>query len=299
MNIVNDFPDEIPHTLIIGLQGSGKTTIAQALAVTRTGTLAILDPRWRPGMWGGLPVVTVDEDGGYTQLEEAIKALLTELNIRLVSLNQGTTEFEELTIIADELPTLISECPSTGALMTQILGRGQEVSVRLLGISEREDLAGLVLPSQGSITIRLGETAAQVVPEVQSREYPAVLPWRGEHFMIDLSGMLHLSRIAIPLSRSWSFPGDKSRLQPQNQPQTEPISDPQVARDERIPVAFEFTAEEVGRIAVSIIQGVERSKAIRAMPGYSRKQHRTFALFYDTLKAILMESDAGELPIQE
>ena len=34
--MVNEHPDEAPHTLIVGTSGTGKTTIAQAIAATRT-----------------------------------------------------------------------------------------------------------------------------------------------------------------------------------------------------------------------------------------------------------------------
>jgi hypothetical protein len=45
-----------------------------------------------------------------------------------------------------------------------------------------------------------------------------------------------------------------------------------------------FTAEEIGRIVVAIIKGVERYEAIRAMPRYSPEQYEAYAAFYDQLK---------------
>jgi len=48
-----------------------------------------------------------------------------------------------------------------------------------------------------------------------------------------------------------------------------------------------FSAEEVSKISVLIIQKVERKDAIRAMPRYTRKQHRVFAAFFDQLKEVL------------
>jgi hypothetical protein len=45
-----------------------------------------------------------------------------------------------------------------------------------------------------------------------------------------------------------------------------------------------FTAEEIARIVVSIIKGVERKTAIRAMPRYTKENYKVYATFYDDLK---------------
>ena len=45
-----------------------------------------------------------------------------------------------------------------------------------------------------------------------------------------------------------------------------------------------LTAEEVGRITVMIIKGVERDIAIRAMPHYSDKKREEYEALYDQLR---------------
>jgi hypothetical protein len=45
-----------------------------------------------------------------------------------------------------------------------------------------------------------------------------------------------------------------------------------------------LSAEEIGKVAVLIIRGVEHSEAIRSMPRYTRRQHREYAAFFDQLK---------------
>jgi hypothetical protein len=55
-----------------------------------------------------------------------------------------------------------------------------------------------------------------------------------------------------------------------------------------------FSAEEVGKIAVTIIKGTESDEAIRAMPRYSPQQHKAYAVFYDALKATLEAGQNGE-----
>jgi hypothetical protein len=55
-------------------------------------------------------------------------------------------------------------------------------------------------------------------------------------------------------------------------------------QDESDRLFVTFSAEEIGKIVVSIIRGVERKEAIRAMPRYTREQHRVYAAFYEQLK---------------
>ena len=55
-----------------------------------------------------------------------------------------------------------------------------------------------------------------------------------------------------------------------------------------------FSAEEVGKIAVMIIQKVERKVAIRSMPRYSSKEHRAFASFYDQLREAMEHGQKEE-----
>jgi hypothetical protein len=45
-----------------------------------------------------------------------------------------------------------------------------------------------------------------------------------------------------------------------------------------------FSAEEVGKIAVSILRGIERKEAVHAMLRYTKEQYKVYAAFYDQLK---------------
>ncbi len=55
-------------------------------------------------------------------------------------------------------------------------------------------------------------------------------------------------------------------------------------QDENGRLFVTFTAEEIGKIVVSIIKGVERRAAIRAIPRYTREQYKVYAAFYEQLK---------------
>jgi hypothetical protein len=288
--IVNQQPDDAPHTLIIGSSGSGKTTLAQVIVSTRTGKVAIIDPKWTPHKWGGLSAAPIDDDGKYTQIEAALKSLLGELASRLVLLKQGQTNFQELTVVVEELPTVVDECPSGALLFKQIGRMGRELHIRLLGLSQSERVKSLGISGEGDakdnyLLIRLGKAAIALSSAARTLHRPALLEWRGEQHLMVLDGITYYSRHPLSQERSWPLELSGTTLP----------ADMRMEESGR-EVELQFSAEEVGRIAVSIVQGMERGKAIRAMPRYSRKQHKAFATYYDSLKAVLTKTpgDMGE-----
>jgi len=98
-----------------------------------------------------------------------------------------------------------------------------------------------------------------------------------------LDGIIHLARYPLPEGRSWAFQPGATELNKQGLK----LITKQAQKQPEDGMFLTLTAEEVGKVAVLIIQGVERGKAIRAMPRYTRKQHKEFAAFYDQLKAVL------------
>jgi len=287
--IVNDHPDEAPHTLVVGTSGTGKTTLAQAIAATRTDFLAILDLKWKPGKWGGLSAIPIDDDGRYTQLEAGAKALLEELTNRLVSLKQGVTTFPPLTIVAEEFPTLIAECPSAAELFKQVGRLGRELRIRLVGLSQSERVKSLGISGEGDAKdnytiIRLGKAALDVMPGARHFPRPAVLEWKGAHRLLLLEGLLHLATRPIAPSRAWVFetPYTGTPKQTQKQDEAEEL----------------FTIEEVGQIVALILSGIEGSAAVRSMPRYNRRRHRIYLHYFERLKAALEAAhnrDSGDI----
>jgi hypothetical protein len=282
--IVNDRPDDAPHTLIVGTSGSGKTTLAQAIASARSGALAILDPKWQPGKWGGLPAVPIDDDGKYVQLETAITALLSELSTRLVSLKAGTRDFVEVTIIAEELPTLIQECPSAAQLFKQVGRLGRELRIRLVGLSQSERVKSLGVAGEGDARdnytlIRLGKAAIDTLPETRALTRPAILEWKGEQYLLTLDGIMDFAKRSIPISRSWAvvLPSGISQKQ---------ILQQDIKQSHEIV----FSVEEIAAIAFMIAKDVEKGSIIRSMPRYNRKQHQRYATFYERLLAAIRAS---------
>jgi hypothetical protein len=222
MKIVQEKPDESPHTLIIGSTGSGKTWLAQALATARTGGVAILDPKWKPGKWGGAPVTTVDDDLSYTSLEEACQSLLGELKKRQVALKYGQETFQPLTVVVEELPTMLDECPTAPLLFKRLGQLGRELRIRVIGLSQSDRVKTLKLEGEGDarsnyLFIRLGEHALKVCPAAAALARPACIEWHKNNYPIDVSRVPELVQQPIPPARWWV-------IEPR---QTDPASTPQ------------------------------------------------------------------------
>lgn len=201
---------ETPHWLIVGETGSGKTTLAQALVAARSGYVAILDPKWRPGKWGGAPVVPIDDDGEYRGIEQALQAILHELQIRLTALKQGQDDFAPLTIVIEELPTVVDECPTARKVVLRLGQLGRELQIHVIGLSQGYGVEDLGLKGRADNkanfgTIRLGAAAIKVSREAAQQTRPAVLEHRGNWRMLDTRELTRLAERPIDPTR-WYDP---------------------------------------------------------------------------------------------
>jgi hypothetical protein len=143
--------------------------------------------------------------------------------------------------------------------------------------------------------IRLGKSAVTLMSEAKMMHRPAVIEWRGEHYLIDLIGTLALAQRPLSTLRSWLMTSSESQSMKQILVQAQALTEKQdrTQTKEELPEP-QFTAEEVGAIAVMIINGTERGKAIRSMPRYNKKLHKYYALYYNTLKEILVKVPEAE-----
>lgn len=206
LDIVNNKPDDAPHALIVGNTGSGKTWLAQALAASRDGQVIILDPKWKPGKWGGAPAISIDDDLSYAAIEQACSDVLDELKQRQVALKSGTDLFTPLTVIVEELPTVLDECPTAPQLFKRLGQLGRELRIRVIGLSQSDRVKTLKLEGEGDARsnytfIRLGEHAMKVAPAAATMHRAAALEWRGKHLLIDTSKVPTLVQQPIASSR--------------------------------------------------------------------------------------------------
>ncbi|MDE2097170.1 MAG: hypothetical protein KGL39_07980 [Patescibacteria group bacterium] len=205
--------NEAPHLRIIGNSGSGKTTVAQGLASHMPGQFIVIDPVWQPGHWGGLPAVTVAEDGDYEPIRKAIAALLALMRQRGAELQQGRTDFPRLNILWDEVPDTIAEVGDpAGVLIRRLAQRGRHGNIHLIGIGQSDrvqawGLEGYGDAAQNFATIYLGNKAIEKDKQLAGTERPGVLEFRGRQTPISLAGVLEESKRSIPADRVLRLPG--------------------------------------------------------------------------------------------
>lgn len=203
---------QAPHTMIIGPSGSGKSVMAQAIAANLSGKLLVIDPVWRPGNWGGLPAVTVTEDGGYDQIDKALQWVLDEMKRRGAQLQKGVRDFEPITIIWDEVPDTVAELPNAGVVVRRLGQRGRHSNIRLVGIGQSDRVGAWGIEGYGDVPenfahIYLGDKAADKIPSLAGQERPGVLEWKGKTYPIDLSAVMEMAQKPIPDDHALSPPG--------------------------------------------------------------------------------------------
>lgn len=175
---VNNDPDTYPFVVIFGPPRSGKTTLAQLIAMARPGKVLILDPKRPKGYegpkWGGLPYVTKDLEGGYQPMIDALAEVCgpgKEMEWRYQHQETASEPYEQLTVIIDEAKDVVEQCPEIAAYYRRILTIGAEARVRLILISTTDRARKLGFDGEadsleGFVQIRLGAFAKKVLPEV-------------------------------------------------------------------------------------------------------------------------------------
>jgi hypothetical protein len=181
------------HLLVIGNTDSGKTTLVRALLPGKRGTILVIDPKNRPGKWGTIEAIGLDDNAEYTQIERALQLVLHELRQRQRALNHGETEFLPLTVVVDEAPDVADECSSTfPTLFKRVSSVGRELRISLIILSQRSTVKPLGIVGDGQsrdnfTKILMGSFARRAVPRLAGQHYCAVLDVEGEQHILDVS----------------------------------------------------------------------------------------------------------------
>lgn len=196
--LLNERPDDIPHLVLVGGTGTGKTTLATALLATRPGQVLVITPK-PDDHWGGLPFVTIDDDGSFTTAALTFSGLLAEVRRRLVASKRKESPGPWLTVALDDYPALRSECPDANEAFLLIAQLGRSLRVRLIVLS----YSGLVkeLGLEGR-----GESRNHFVWVRLDRQRRAVLEWDGQALTLDTREVPRLAERPIPHSRGWAIP---------------------------------------------------------------------------------------------
>jgi energy-coupling factor transporter ATP-binding protein EcfA2 len=153
------------HCLIIGDTGTGKSTIAQYIAMQSASAIKVYDPDASPDDWQGLEVV--GRGGDFASIENAMIADLDEMEERIkaraVSGDTATTG-KDICIIAEEFPLLTDECDLAATWLGKIARRGRKPKMFIVALSQSDSVQALGIEGDGAVRsnftyIRLGKFA--------------------------------------------------------------------------------------------------------------------------------------------
>jgi len=217
--IVNDMPDMYPHLFMVGKTRSGKTLTAQAILSQRSGIVTIIDPKDRPGKWGDVRAIALDDDLSYASIEAACQEIIVVLKSRQKAMNRGATGFEPLTVLIDELPTVVDECPSAIEMFKKIGQIGAELRVRLIALSQSDRVKTLGLSGEGDsrdnfLYLAFGNKAHSLAPVIRG-DYPCIAKLDSGLAHFDTRDVPRLAAHGIALTRVWS-PVETTEPVPEN-----------------------------------------------------------------------------------
>ncbi len=228
---------EMPHTMVAGGTGTGKTTLArielyERLHIGYAGI--VLDPKGKD--WYSLPVF-----GGGRDFE-AILATLDQLHAEMANrfreYNEGTRIFQPIKVLVDEVPDIMDSCLdmrrklvdgrwSRFARQLGSLAREIGMSVSLMTQSPLVEDIGMNSAMRKNFTrIALGDEAPRLLREerdnkrraqlqdlLRGQQYPAAMMRRGQVHLLDTSNVVRLSQryLASPLHWTVNAPQQPSK----------------------------------------------------------------------------------------
>jgi len=218
---------EVPHTMIAGSTGTGKTTLARIAVAERlrAGYAGIVvDPKGKE--WFGLPVV-----GGGRKFPEILGTLddvRAEMGRRFEAYGNGERSFSPLVIVVDEVPDIMDACLDDRRRLVD--GRWSRF-VRQLGSLAREVQISVILLTQSPLVedigmnsamrknfsrIALGDEAPILIREerdpkrraelqnlLRGQGYPAAMYRRGEVHLLDTVNVPSLAARGVSNAQAW------------------------------------------------------------------------------------------------
>jgi hypothetical protein len=224
---------EMPHTMIAGATGTGKTTLAriELYERMREGYAGIvLDPKGKE--WFGLPVVGGGRE--FTEILMTLDQLHTEMAQRFKAYNEGERHFEPIKVLIDEVPDIMDACLDMRRRLVD--GRWSRF-VRQLGSLAREIGISVTLMTQSPLVedigmnsamrknftrIALGDEVPILIREegdpkrktqlkelLRNQQYPAAMLRRGSVHLLNTNNVKELAARQIARPLGWSAPQPK------------------------------------------------------------------------------------------
>lgn len=223
---------EMPHTMIAGGTGTGKTTLSrielyERLHIGYAGI--VLDPKGKD--WYGLPVFGGGRD--FEAILSVLDQLHSEMASRFREYNDGQRQFQPIKVLVDEVPDIMDSCLdmrrklvdgrwSRFARQLGSLAREIGMSVTLMTQSPLVEDIGMNSAMRKNFTrIALGDEAPRLLREerdnkrraqlqdlLRGQQYPAAMMRRGQVYLLDTSNVPRLAQryLANPLHWSVAMP---------------------------------------------------------------------------------------------
>jgi len=179
--------DKFPNVIIMGEPGSGKTSLAEYLGVVlKANKRYAIHPHAKPNDFAGFNAVLGggrnygtpdDEEVTWADIEsvkvkptiaQTLKALLVLMNERYERYYKGDTNFDDVDVYIDELPSIVSNLGKKffASTMPQLLMECRKVGIRLWLLSQGGQVRMLGLEGmsdlrEGITFIRLGRLATK------------------------------------------------------------------------------------------------------------------------------------------
>lgn len=211
LKIINDDPNLVPHVGIEGATRTGKTTLATGILHNRPGDILILTAK-AGDTWGGLPYVTIDDDGSFRSAAAAFTSLLQEVKRRLVAVKHGQQPGAWLNVVLDDYPALRDACPDADAAFLLIARIGASLRVRLLVLTYSLNVKELGLEGKGDARHHF----VWIKRTRRGEQRTATMMWEDSRYDLDVDSVIAQAAKPLDQARTWK-PVSPPNEQPQAQ----------------------------------------------------------------------------------
>ncbi|MBD2040183.1 type IV secretory system conjugative DNA transfer family protein [Microcoleus sp. FACHB-672] len=165
------------NTLIVGASGTGKSTIAKAVARRLGGRVTVLDPHHKKRDWGELPVIGGGRD--FKAIDAYLAAQIEEMDHRYKMRNLGIEDFPMCSTIIDEAPAIAANCDNWRPYIRATAREARKVLLPAIILAQDEnaktlDIEGEAAMREGFDRLYLGTIA---INKARSLKDAALLEW--------------------------------------------------------------------------------------------------------------------------